>query len=433
MIRTLLVVFIVFGAVSLGISQKIEEKWTTLKNVEPSSRYDDIFFLNADTGWAASGGLGSIYRTNNGGLSWIEQENYDVYLRSIEFFDKNVGLCGGVDGTFYRTTNGGATWTDIAPTITPQPPGICGLAKADDNTIYGVGVWFEPAYVVKSVDRGENWTHIDMSEYATSLIDAYFFDADHGFVVGSNGDEIGGVVLYTADGGQTWEEKFRTEHVGDRIWKIQSPDGKHFFGSIETWTGNTRMIKSNDKGQTWEMLQVDPGFYNIQSVGFMDSLHGWTGGSQQLFETKDGGATWKKITLGGAYNRFQKINDSLAFQTGQTIYRFTKKTIPLIITSASAEPAPYDPVHYVTVSPNPTSRKADIHVNFGLPTMAQIYICSTTGQDLTKLFQGRVPKGEKTFPIDVSSLKAQTYLILVKTHEGLVSTKLVKLPDTNGR
>jgi hypothetical protein len=192
------------------------------------------------------------------------------------------------------------------------------------------------------------------------------------------------------------------------------------------------MIKSKDHGQTWEMIQVHPDYYYIQSVGFLDSLRGWTGGHEHLFETKNGGSTWSQISVGGAYNRFQKINDSLAFLTGASIYKFTKKTIPPVITS-TADPAPYDPIHYVTVSPNPTSRKADVHVNFGIATMAQLYICSTTGQDLSRIFQGRVPKGKRIFPIDVSGLKDQTYIVIVKTHEGMTSAKFVKLSDSNGR
>ncbi len=436
MIRYSLATLLLLAFTHQTFSQEFVERWTTLRSLGSSARYDDIYFINANTGWAAGGGNGNIYKTVNGGTSWTLQAHYNHYLRSIEFLDHTVGFCGGLDGTFFKTTDGGTTWTDIAPTISPQPPGVCGLAKADFNTIYGVGAWFEPAYVVKSVDRGETWTHIDMSGHAISLIDAYFFDADHGFVTGTVTEQDGGVVLYTADGGVTWEEKFRTQHVGDRIWKIQSPDGQHFFGSIETWTGDTRMIKSKDKGQTWEMIQVHPDYYYIQAVGFLDSLHGWTGGREHLFQTKDGGSTWSEATVGSTYNRFQKVNDSVAYLTGELIYKYTKKKKlppPAPVITGTEGPAPYDPIHYVTVSPNPTTRKADVHVNFGTATMAHIYVCSITGQDLTRIFQGHVDKGKRTFSVDVSGLPPQTYVVVVKTHEGMESAKFVKIADSNGR
>jgi photosystem II stability/assembly factor-like uncharacterized protein len=395
--------------------------WTTL-NIPDATRYDDIFFLNKNVAWTAGGWNFKVHKTIDGGITWTEAGLINnKYLRSIEFMDENIGLCGSLNGSLYRTTDGGDTWMDVAPNITPQPAGICGLAKADANTIYGVGIWSEPAFVIKSVDKGLTWTYTDMSDYANSLIDVFFFDADHGFVTGSKSDEEGGIVLYTADGGQTWEEKIRTNGITDRIWKIQTPDSINFYGAVEALAdaNPTRIIHSKDKGQTWEIITVINRYYYTQTVGFITEKHGWTGGNQDLFETRDGGKTWKKVTLGSTYNRFTKVDEETAYMTGRKVYKFTR-TI-----TGTPDNEPYDPVHTLEVSPNPTTGTATVHVTFGNPTFAELYLYSSTGKILQKVFNGSCA-GEKTFSVDVSHLPAQEILVILKTNEGRESKKLLK-------
>lgn len=413
---------LLFLIVTCAAFAQEEGAWTT-QNIPDATRYDDVFFIDKNVGWTAGGWNKKVHKTTNGGQTWTEAGliGNNKYLRSIEFFDANVGLCGSLNGSLYRTTNGGATWTDVAPTISPQPLGVCGLAKADASTMYGVGIWSEPAFVIKSINKGLNWVYIDMSTYATSLIDVYFFDANHGFVVGSVSEEDGGVILYTADGGETWVEKFRTNHVEDRIWKIQTPDNVHFFASIESSVDETRMLRSADAGQTWEMITVDPEYSYIQVVGFIDSLRGWTGGNETLYETTDGGDTWEKISLGSTYNRFFKVSEGLAFMTGRKVYTFTRDVITGII-----DPEPYDPIHRITVSPNPTTGKAIAHITFGNPTLAHIYLYNTTGKVMKKLFDGAVTAGEKTVNLDLTDHGAESYLVIVKTNEGMISTNVLK-------
>ncbi len=422
---TILISLLFISSLSLA-----QENWETL-NVPTGNRYDDIFFLNDQVGWAVGnirGGtnpLRRIYKTTDGGTTWRLNgpTNFQGYLRSIEFFDANIGLCGTVNGHLFRTTDGGENWVDIISTISPKPPGVCGLAKADENTIYGVGVYYNPAFVLKSIDKGLNWTYMDMSAYATSLIDVHFFDANHGFVTGSNGD-AGGVVLYTTDGGETWEEKFATGGPSERIWKIQTPDNIHFYGSIEKLIqeGETRIIRSSDAGQTWEIVTVWPEYNLCQMVGFIDTQHGWTGGYGQLFETVDGGSTWKKITLGSTHNRFFKINDDVAYLTGSKIYKFNRGEI----VTGLPEEEPYSSIHKIKAFPNPTDGKIAVTVTFGSRTLAQVYLYSVSGKNLQKIFSGETEIGERKFTLDLTDQPSGTFIVTVETHEGMESIKLFK-------
>ena len=80
----------------------------------------------------------------------------------------------------------------------------------------------------------------------------------------------------------------------------------------------------------------------------------------------------------------------------------------------------------ITISPNPTNGHASARVRFGNRTMAHIYLYSTTGKSLKKIFDGTVEAGEKTFPLDLSDLPDQTFIFIVKTNEGMESAKVVK-------
>src|SRR5688572_19617209 len=117
---------------TLAIAQE-EGGWTT-QNLTTANRVDDIYFHGKNIGWTAGGWNFKVHKTIDGGETWTPLTlTNNQYLRSIEFFDENIGLCGSVAssglpqperlGRLYRTTDGGATWTDIAPSISPRPAG----------------------------------------------------------------------------------------------------------------------------------------------------------------------------------------------------------------------------------------------------------------------------------------------------------------------
>jgi len=174
------------------------------------------------------------------------------YLRSIEFATPTLGFCGTLSNRFLRTNDGGNTWENIITSITPVPAGICGLAAPTAERIYGVGVWSHPANMVRSTDGGDSWS-----------------------------------VVHTTGTGS------------DYIWKPQTPDGIHLYGSIDGPPGSgTRYVRSSDAGLTWQTDTFTMDYTYVQVIGFLDSQHGWTGGFNQLFETTDGGETWQIVFFG---------------------------------------------------------------------------------------------------------------------------------------
>lgn len=391
-------------------------------------RNDDIFFVSDSVGYVAGGNRDQISRTTDGGNSWVDIFQTAEYVRSIEFFDASTGFAGTLDSGLYVTRDSGRTWLNIAGNISPRPEGICGLSIPNDSTIYGCGFFNEPAFIIKSTDRGLSWTYIDMSAYAKALVEVHFIDADTGFVAGrANPFSDGGVILKTTDGGITWTPVMKTMDAFDYVWKIQSPDGKHFFGGVSSVpaTGQTSFVKSTDAGQTWSKFSVDTAWSDIQMIGFTDSLNGWTGGQLDLFETHDGGVSWNKnnslIPSGGYYNRFLIKDDSTAFITGLRIYMYDKNNISTFVEETNVKEGE---IHQLLVNPNPTNDVVHASLLLGTNTALSILLLNSEGKLLEKLYHGRLSKGRYEFESAVD-YEPQILFLVVRTNEGILTQKVI--------
>ena len=74
-------------------------------------------------------------------------------------------------------------------------------------------------------------------------------------------------------------------------------------------TGKGSLYRTDDGGQTWRLVWSRPGTF-IRSLGFIDSRHGFFGNlgagladitdTTPLYETRDGGLTWKAAQVAGA-------------------------------------------------------------------------------------------------------------------------------------
>ncbi len=322
--------------VFFSISLTAQLQWRPLTSIisnNNNQRFDDVFFLNDQLGWALNGAYAAVYKTTDGGITWELQlseltlalpENY--YFRNIEFLNEKIGFVGTLNGVFFKTIDGGTTWTKVT-NFTINPPAICGLDAVGSTTVFGCGAYFSPAYIIKSVDSGETWQYIDMSSYANALVEISFLNENIGYVSGKNAQ--GGVVLKTTDGGMTWTEVFNTNIAGEYVWKLQllSANNNVIFGSVETEMPNSgKLIKSLDAGLTWTSKDFPD--INVQAVGFLSETHGWMGGhATGFYETTDGGDTWTNTTVGSNLNRIFILNDNLAYASGATVYKFSTGTL----------------------------------------------------------------------------------------------------------
>ena len=395
-------------------------------------RFDDVFFVSPDSGWVVDG-LGEIYRTADGGQSWTLQANLHTYLRSVGFATRLKGWTGTLFGSplLYATSDAGATWTPVLNIPDPQPAGICGLSVVDDSVAYGCGRYDgPPAVMIKTADGGATWTSHDMEPYATSLIDCYFFDRNHGFAVGGTGSPFQrrAVVLSTDDGGATWQTRHTTNRPGaEWCWKISFPTPTVGYVAIEREDGEAAsyVLKTTNGGLSWtELPFVDE--YDEEGIGFATPSLGWLGGwSGPTYETDDGGASWHLAGFGFFVNRFRFLSPTLGYAVGQAVYKFTAPT-----TDVTAGPLATPAVLLAQNRPNPIVASTRISFRLGAEAHARVTIHDLQGRALCTLLDGVRPAGPTELTWDARDrdghrVGAGVYWCRIETPAGSATRKLL--------
>lgn len=343
-----------------------------------AGRYDDIWFISPEVGWAVNGN-GEIRKTSNGGASWDEVQfrNPDFYFRSISMAkDGKSGWAGCTTpgSELFRTTDG-STWELFVDRLprdnngrlqSNAPTAICGLWTLDTDHMFASGTNYpeRPARFLSTSDGGNTWFARDMEDLATLLVDIYFEDEKTGWVVGGRAtrqrprrNDVVPTVLKTEDGGKTWKNVLGDLNVplGEWGWKIQFlEDGQ--FGVIACENLKTGAILiTEDGGKSWRRQEIRDAAgelinQNLEGIGFLDRNTGWVGGwgdpafdSGRTSGTTDGGETWINLTRfwpepgemlpcpdsrprGQYINRFRFV-DGVGYASGNTVYKWTDQEV----------------------------------------------------------------------------------------------------------
>ena len=401
----------------------LSQQWQSLE-ILPNGRYDDIYFHNAELGWAVNGN-GSIHKTEDGGETWnLMYQDNSLYFRSVEFLDENLGFAGTLDSSFLKTENGGETWSDIKHLIPGTMPGICGLSYFEDN-VYGVGFFNFPAYFIKSNDRGETWSFSDLSEFADGLVECHFIDANLGFVAGIKSNS-GGVILKTIDGGETWSEVLNTNNGSEYIWKLDFVTDEIAYGSIESFTGgNASIVKSVDGSNTWLELEVTDSYLDLQGIGFINEDTGWVGPrNQPLYETNDGGLTWeKKDSLFSNINRFFRVSPALMYASGSIVHKYTDESV------ATKDISYQNNAHSLEISPNPFFDQINITLNIDKRTNLNLDLFTSHGQLVKNIASGKINEGIYQYSVtldEIDDLGTRNLYIVLRTNERFISKQIIK-------
>jgi photosystem II stability/assembly factor-like uncharacterized protein len=337
------------------------------------TRYDDIWFINPLVGWAVNS-AGQILHTEDGGATkWQLQRTAapNTYLRCMSFSSPTDGWVGTIttEQRLFKTQDG-KTWTDVTASLPALPSAICGISSPSKNVVFASGTQFpnREAAVMHTADGGQTWKSISMAAHANLLIDTFFTDDLHGWVVGGRGGKsykkLTPVIMFTADGGKTWEDKLLNSGInfpkGEWGWKIQFLTPKIGFVSLENDTA-AAILKTTDGGQTWKRIVINDPQKNVEleGIGFLNENVGWVGGWGHGFTagepdgttsgTTDGGATWFDANnVGHFINRFRFTGSEpiVAYASGATVYQGVTTPATAVASAAKRAPGPFIPLAY---------------------------------------------------------------------------------------
>lgn len=393
-------------------------------------RYDDVWVFSEDVAVAVNSS-GEIRKTTDSGVNWtktfqtplIPPQNRAVYLRCLTFADANKGWAGTLtdERRLFTSSDGGETWSGVEG-LPAKPVKVCGLFAASKDVIYGSGTNdpSDGAAMIKSTDGGATWQSIDMSAYASSLIDVHFRDEQRGFVVGGfttdpqpTYDNVRPVILFTEDGGRTWVDRLkdmRSEFVdGTWGWKIQFVDDSLGYVSLENMT-RALIMKTADGGKTWKKIDVS-GNANLEGIGFLNDTSGWVGGwGDESFQsgtssfTDNGGQSWANADeIGRFINRFRFFGTPVRFgyASGRTVYRYTPQPVAAAMAAAPMAFAARD---VIKTEDDRVYREPEVPIRIDVPAGAKqlaIQIWNRFGKEIGVLANESEPKpGARTIAWD---------------------------------
>ena len=324
--------------------------------------YSSAYFLDPTTAWIPAGG--KIFRTTNGGQTW-QDFTTPFHLVELQFIDHKTGwafadsICGA--GTcwlrLFQTDDGGQTWSLMnidgpnGPETAPPslPSGSIHINSGDSfkfsdpSTLWfgGNGIVASPtARLMVSRDQGKSWQGQNLplpqrapDSGAPNEVDLpTFLTASEGYFAakyeapGKEGASPQSVmaVYATQDGGRTWTVS--PTLVPDVAW----------FDPIDFVSLNTAFVHcgeafcvTHDGAKTWQTIQSNKQFPSqgdevLSRYDFVNAQTGWAivllNGDSLLYQTTDGGVTWKALKMEDQSYRTPIPESTLmAFRSGTPI------------------------------------------------------------------------------------------------------------------
>ncbi|MFC1725887.1 tandem-95 repeat protein [candidate division KSB1 bacterium] len=281
-----------------------------------SDWFEDICFLNDNTGWVV-GRIDSILTTTNGGQTWFNQglgtanKTLGVY-----FTDTNTGWVVGKAGEIVHTNDGGNNW---APQVSGVSKDIYAVFFTDSNTGWAVT---KSGSIIHTSDGGNNWTS-QVSGTTKDLYSVFFTDSNTGWAAGKLGE-----LLHTSDGGNNW-----TPQVSGTSNNLNSI---HFTDSNTGWASGKGgvLLYTSDGGNNWTP-QVSGTTTDLFDVHFTDSNTGWiTGKGGIILHTADSGINWNTQSSGTVndLNSVFFINSNIGWAAGfnGTILKYSLNNTPVL-------------------------------------------------------------------------------------------------------
>lgn len=166
----------------------------------------DVEFLDAKRGYIV-GEFGKIYFTEDGGVSFVEQQVslmdesvVDILdlptLFDVEFVTDQHGIAAGLDGRIAETHDGGKDWNFVPSNVEEFVDPFYSATILSDGTRWVVGASGQVARAEGTAEFG----HGDLGSRVNNWIRRIrFHDDKYGWIVGGFG-----LIMNTEDGGKTW-------------------------------------------------------------------------------------------------------------------------------------------------------------------------------------------------------------------------------------
>ncbi|MBU4487306.1 MAG: T9SS type A sorting domain-containing protein [Candidatus Delongbacteria bacterium] len=327
----------------------IAQEWTNVSPFSETSSGIGGSFISEDKGWIfqASNDRGKeIFYTDNGGRDW--NKIYTV-ADTLEFFS-SLNMTDSLHGWatkywmvqeppytnylyYLKTNDGGKTWIDITDNL-PEVIIRGKMYFIDQNIGFfsgGVDSINYNAIIYKTVDGGSNWylaqspLVYDPYPYLVSysVNDFFFLDEKKGWAACSALFDSG-LIIYTSDGGDTWQLAIGTDQLGGDVYVIHFYNS--FFGGAVGYSWATFVAITENNFQT---LSNYYDTWTAKTICFQNDSTIWVSGSQgNVYRSIDRGYSFKSAnTLDSSINKIQFFGNTGYFFGGEnSLFKYVEPT-----------------------------------------------------------------------------------------------------------
>jgi photosystem II stability/assembly factor-like uncharacterized protein len=296
-----------------------------------------------DTVWIGTQNVRGIFKSTDGGQTWVKKdngviENFGITFRGFTVDPRSSDIVYAaaelsswvwagegrpgrefdmVQGVVYKTTDGGENWTPIwrgqnlarYVWIDPRDPDVIYISTGifDREAANSVPASRVPGSegVVKSTDGGQTWTNVNNGLDNLYVGTLFMHPKDPDVLlagVGNNQYPDGSGVYITTDGGAAWQQTLVSDNINSVEVAPSDPDIA-YAGSASA------VYRSTDGGWTWTQVSGGPHGWGSPGVraGFPIDFqvdprdpnrifaNNYGGGN---FVSNDGGRTWQIASSG---------------------------------------------------------------------------------------------------------------------------------------
>ncbi|MEK6536112.1 MAG: YCF48-related protein, partial [Actinomycetota bacterium] len=247
-----------------------------------------LYFANATNGFAVGGGR--LWRTVNGGTTWLKNEtprpenfravtmtgNTLVVTGGTEVFGENAG--GSVILKRTATTN----WTDSVDTVATGLSAAASTGTTDQllavvfpggsSTGFAAG---EAGGIVKTTDTGGSWT-LQAGGNGKRFTDSSFINDTTGWMVAMDGS-----VIKTTNAGGSWTGDASGIAAGTKLRGVSFLDASTGFAvgySGLLGNGTNAGVAYKYVSGTWSAMTVPAGVATLEAIHMTSATSGWAVG-----------------------------------------------------------------------------------------------------------------------------------------------------------